>query len=246
MSEQTTPVLQMDKVTKVYASGQITLTALSDVDLTIRSHEMVAVIGASGSGKSTLMNLMGCLDTPSRGRYDFGGRDIAGLTPTELAILRNRSIGFVFQSFHLLPYATARENVEMPLLFAGQPARKRRERALEMLDKVGLSQRAEHLPTQLSGGEMQRVAVARALANDPKVILADEPTGNLDSRTGRGILDLFTRIWQDGGTIVLITHDMRLARNCSRILKLEDGRIVHDGREIPADEEAAAEAAGGV
>jgi putative ABC transport system ATP-binding protein len=157
-----------------------------------------------------------------------------------MADLRNRSIGFVFQSFHLLPYATAVENVEMPLLFAGVAARERRERALTMLERVGLAERAHHLPTQLSGGEMQRVAVARSLANNPKVILADEPTGNLDSRTGRGILDLFVKIWSDGGTIVLITHDLRLARSCSRILKIQDGRIVHDGADVPQDEEIAA------
>jgi putative ABC transport system ATP-binding protein len=244
MSEQAAPIIHMDKVTKVYDSGAIQVAALSDIDLAIRPHEMVAVIGSSGSGKSTLMNMMGCLDTPSSGLYQFGGRDVARLSPTEMAELRNRSIGFVFQSFHLLPYATARENVEMPLLFAGTRGRERRQRALEMLDKVGLSARAEHLPTQLSGGEMQRVAVARALVNNPKVILADEPTGNLDSRTGRGIMDLFGKIWSDGGTIVIITHDLRLARNCSRILMLEDGRIVHDGSEVPADEERAAAAAG--
>jgi putative ABC transport system ATP-binding protein len=237
MSDNGTPVIKMDAVAKTYRSGAIEFEALRGIDLAIRAREMIAVIGASGSGKSTLMNLMGCLDTPSRGVYAFEGRDIAHMSAAELADLRNRAIGFVFQSFHLLPYATARENVEMPLLFGGVGSRRRRERALEMLDRVGLADRAEHLPTQLSGGEMQRVAVARALANDPKVILADEPTGNLDTRTGRGILDLFTRLWQDGGTIVLITHDLRLARSCSRILKLEDGRIVHDGRDLPVDEE---------
>jgi putative ABC transport system ATP-binding protein len=244
MSENGHPVIRMEAVGKTYRSGAIEFEALRGIDLTIRSREMVAVIGASGSGKSTLMNVMGCLDTPSRGTYAFGGRDIAQLTAAELADLRNRAIGFVFQSFHLLPYATARENVEMPLLFAGTPSRRRRERALEMLARVGLADRADHLPTQLSGGEMQRVAVARALANDPKVILADEPTGNLDTRTGRGILDLFGQLWQDGGTIVLITHDMRLARSCSRVLKLEDGRIVHDGADLPADDDLVTAAAG--
>ena len=231
------PVIRMVDVTKVYRSGPLEVEALRGIDLTIPSGEMLAVMGPSGSGKSTLMNVMGCLDTPSRGLYEFQSRDIARLRPTELADLRNRSIGFVFQSFHLLPYATARENVEMPLLFAGMSARKRRDRAQEMLERVGLGERAGHLPTQLSGGEMQRVAIARALANEPKVILADEPTGNLDSRTGRGILDLFVQIWRDGGTIVLITHDVRLARSCSRILQLEDGRIVSDGGDVPEDEE---------
>jgi putative ABC transport system ATP-binding protein len=229
-------LIQMSQVSKVYRSGPIELAALRSIDLEIRPGEMVAVIGPSGSGKSTLMNLMGCLDTPSGGVYDFQGRDVASLTPTELADLRNRSIGFVFQSFHLLPYATACENVEMPLLFGGVPSRARRARALELLDRVGLAGRAQHLPMQLSGGEMQRVAVARALANEPRVILADEPTGNLDSRTGMGILELFAGIWRGGGTIVLITHDMRLARTCSRILKIEDGRIVHDGAALPSEE----------
>jgi putative ABC transport system ATP-binding protein len=227
----------MKKISKVYSSGSIELEALRGIDLAIRSGEMVAIIGPSGSGKSTLMNLMGCLDMPTDGSYEFDGHDVARMTAGEVAELRNRSIGFVFQSFHLLPYATARENVEMPLLFAGTSARKRRERALEMLERVGLADWAEHLPTQLSGGEMQRVAVARALANEPKVILADEPTGNLDSRTGRGILELFVSLWKQGGTIVLITHDLRHARLASRILKLEDGRIVHDGADVPVEEE---------
>jgi putative ABC transport system ATP-binding protein len=232
-------VIRMEGVRKVYRTGAIELAALRSIDLHVRTGEMVAVIGPSGSGKSTLMNLMGCLDTPTDGVYEFGGHDVLRMTPTELADLRNRSIGFVFQAFHLLPYATACENVEMPLLFAGMPARKRRERALDKLAQVGLADRAQHLPTQLSGGEMQRVAVARALANEPRVILADEPTGNLDSRTGLGILDLFAAIWRSGGTIVLITHDLRLARTCSRIVKIEDGTIVHDGTDLPPDEVAA-------
>lgn len=240
MNENQSPIISMRKVSKTYHSGAISFEALREVDLMISAREMVAVIGPSGSGKSTLMNLMGCLDTPSSGTYEFGGRDVSRLKSAELAELRNRSIGFVFQSFHLLPYATAVENVEMPLLFAGASARARRDKAMKMLARVGLAERAHHLPTQLSGGEMQRVAVARSLANDPKVILADEPTGNLDSRTGRGILDLFLKIWDEGGTIVLITHDLRLARSCSRILKIQDGRIVHDGSDVPADDEIAA------
>jgi putative ABC transport system ATP-binding protein len=183
------------------------------------------------------MNLMGCLDTPSRGLYEFEGKDIMLLSSEELADLRNRSLGFVFQSFHLLPYATARENVEMPLLFAGMSSRARRDRATEMLRRVGLGERSEHLPTQLSGGEMQRVAIARALANRPNVILADEPTGNLDTTTGRGILDLFVQLWREGVTVVLITHDLRLARLASRVLKIQDGRIVYDGTDVPAEDD---------
>ena len=237
MSDTNGRVMHMKEISKVYSSGSIELAALRGIDLTIHSGEMVAIIGPSGSGKSTLMNLMGCLDMQTDGCYEFDGNDVARMTAGEVAELRNRSIGFVFQSFHLLPYATARENVEMPLLFAGISARKRRERALEMLDRVGLADWAEHLPTQLSGGEMQRVAVARALANEPKVILADEPTGNLDSRTGRGILELFAELWKQGGTIILITHDLRHARLASRVLKLEDGRIVHDGTDVPVEDE---------
>jgi len=236
MTTQSNTMILMDGVRKVYKSGTVELEALRSVSLTIGRGELVAIIGPSGSGKSTLMNLMGCLDVPSSGTYEFDGRNVSRLSPSELADLRNRSVGFVFQSFHLLPYATARENVEMPLLFAGLPAARRRERALEMLHKVGLADRADHLPTQLSGGEMQRVAVARALANRPAVILADEPTGNLDSRTGRGILQLFHQLHRDGVTVVLITHDLRLAATCSRILKIQDGRIVHDGAEVPPDE----------
>jgi putative ABC transport system ATP-binding protein len=235
-------VISMRSVSRVYKTGTVEVEALKGIDLSIRHGEMLAVIGPSGSGKSTLMNLMGCLDVPSGGRYEFDGRDVAALSPEQLADLRNRSIGFVFQSFHLLPHATARENVEMPLLFAGLPPRQRRERAREMLERVGLGDRAEHLPTQLSGGEMQRVAVARALANHPEVILADEPTGNLDTGTGRGILGLFHQLWRDGVTVVLITHDLGLARSCPRILKIQDGRITHDGSDVPrADENSSDE-----
>ncbi len=238
-SDPASAIIRMENVSKTYRSGPIELEALKGIDLTICGGEMVAVIGPSGSGKSTLMNLMGCLDTPTKGVYEFAGRDVVRLTAEEMADLRNRSIGFVFQSFHLLPYATARENVEMPLLFAGMPARARRERAVEMLRRVGLGERVEHLPTQLSGGEMQRVAVARALANRPRVILADEPTGNLDTRTGRGILELFVGLWREGVTIVLITHDLVLARLASRVLMIQDGRIVHDGAGVPQQEEPA-------
>ena len=229
------PIIRMENVSRTYRSGSIETLALQDVSLEVGAGEMAAVIGPSGSGKSTLMNLMGCLDVPTTGRYAFGGREVNGLSGEEMADLRNRSIGFVFQSFHLLPYATARENVEMPLLFGGMPAKERRERALEMLERVGLGPRAGHLPTQLSGGEMQRVAVARALANRPRVVLADEPTGNLDSRSGRAIIELFRQLWGEGVTIIIITHDLALARRCPRILKIQDGRIVHDGADVPPE-----------
>jgi putative ABC transport system ATP-binding protein len=231
-------VIHMTGVRKLYKSGQVELEALRGIDLKIRQGEMLAIIGPSGSGKSTLMNLMGCLDVPSQGLYEFRGRDVSKLKLEALADLRNHDIGFVFQAFHLLPHATARENVEMPLLFAGLPSRKRAALAREVLGRVGLGDRVDHLPTQLSGGEMQRVAVARALANNPKVILADEPTGNLDSRTGTGILALFHKLHKEGVTIVLITHDLRLARTCPRILKLADGLVVFDGPEVPKDDES--------
>ena len=234
-SSDETPVISMAGVTKVYRSGTVETTALRGIDLRIQPGEFLAVIGPSGSGKSTLMNLMGCLDVQTAGRYDFDGHDVAKLSAEATADLRNRSIGFVFQSFHLLPHATARENVEMPLLFAGMGARSRKERALEMLARVGLAERADHLPSQISGGEMQRVAIARALANRPKVILADEPTGNLDTRTGRGIIELFLRLNEEKVTVVLITHDMQLASQASRIVKIQDGRVVHDGAEVPEE-----------
>jgi ABC-type lipoprotein export system ATPase subunit len=235
MSEH--PIILMERVARVYKSGSVETPALREVSIRLAAGEMAAIIGPSGSGKSTLMNLMGCLDVPTRGLYEFDGREVGKLSSEEMAELRNRSIGFVFQSFHLLPHATARENVEMPLLFGGMAAKPRRERAMEMLERVGLGSRASHLPTQLSGGEMQRVAVARALANRPRVILADEPTGNLDSRSGRGIIELFRELWNEGVTVVLITHDLGLARVCPRILKIQDGRIVHDGSDVPVDDE---------
>lgn len=236
MSDPAPPVVMMSGISRVYRSGPVEVAAVRNLDFRAAEGELAAIIGPSGSGKSTLMNLIGCLDLPTAGTYEFDGCDIAEFPHERLADLRNRSIGFVFQSFHLLPHATAGENVEMPLLFAGVPARKRRERAMEMLERVGLAERAGHFPSQLSGGEMQRVAIARALANNPRLILADEPTGNLDSRTGRGILDLFMKLWQSGTTIILITHDLGLARVCPRIVKMEDGLIVHDGSELPMEE----------
>jgi ABC-type lipoprotein export system ATPase subunit len=239
MSEN--PIILMERVSRIYKSGSVETPALREVNITFTPGEMAAIIGPSGSGKSTLMNLMGCLDVPTSGRYEFDGREVGKLTSEEMADLRNRSIGFVFQSFHLLPHATARENVEMPLLFGGMPAKARRDRAMEMLERVGLGVRAGHLPTQLSGGEMQRVAIARALANRPRVILADEPTGNLDTRSGRGIIETFRELWREGVTVILITHDLGLARVCPRILKIQDGRIVHDGADVPTDEEGADE-----
>ena len=191
--------------------------------------EFVAIVGPSGSGKSTLMNLIGCLDTPSDGTYRLAGEDVSGLSRDDLADIRNRRVGFVFQNFNLLPQITAYENVEMPLLFGGVPPKKRKERVEELLTKVGLADRMDHKPTELSGGQMQRVAIARALAMNPDILLADEPTGNLDTSSGGDVMGLFTELWQQGRTLVVITHDMTLARRAGRVVEVRDGRIIKDG-----------------
>jgi putative ABC transport system ATP-binding protein len=221
-------IIRMENIRKVYDTGKVKVEALKGIDLTIAKGEFVAVVGPSGSGKSTLMNLVGCLDTPSSGTFHLSGEAVAGLTRDQLADVRNRRVGFVFQNFNLLPQISALENVEMPLLFGGVPPKKRKARAEELLGKVGLADRMEHKPTELSGGQMQRVAVARALAMSPDLLLADEPTGNLDSSSGTDIMGLFTELWSQGSTLIVITHDMTLARRASRIVKIHDGRIVED------------------
>jgi putative ABC transport system ATP-binding protein len=218
----------MNEIRKVYDAASVKVEALKGVSLTIKRGEFVAIVGPSGSGKSTLMNLLGCLDTPTSGSYRLAGEPVAGLSRDALADVRNRRVGFVFQAFNLLPQITALENVEMPMLFGGVPPRERRERAAALLGKVGLGDRLEHRPTELSGGQMQRVAVARALAMTPDMLLADEPTGNLDSTSGGDIMSLFTELWSAGGTVVVITHDASLARRASRIVEIHDGRILKD------------------
>lgn len=215
-------------LTKHYRLGTQDVPALTDISISISRGEFVAIMGASGSGKSTLMNQLGCLDTPTSGSYVLEGVDVAKLSSDELADLRNRKIGFCFQSFNLLPRATALANVELPLLYAGLDRAKRRERASAVLDQVGLADRAHHLPTQLSGGQQQRVAIARALVNRPALILADEPTGTLDSRTGLEILALFERLNRSGITIILVTHDQNVASFTKRIVSLRDGFLVDD------------------
>jgi putative ABC transport system ATP-binding protein len=222
-------IIHMDGIRKVYDTGKVKVEALKGIDLTVERGEFVAVVGPSGSGKSTLMNLIGCLDTPTSGRYSLGREDVSKFTRDELADVRNRRVGFVFQGFNLLPQISAYENVELPLLFGGVPPKKRRERTEELLFRVGLGDRMEHKPTELSGGQMQRVAIARALAMNPDVVLADEPTGNLDTTAGGDIMSLFTELWQQGSTLVVITHDMTLARRASRIVEIRDGQIVRDG-----------------
>jgi putative ABC transport system ATP-binding protein len=223
-------MIEMRGIRKVYSTGRVEVEALKGVDLDVDRQEYVAVVGPSGSGKSTLMNLLGCLDTPSSGAYRLSGESVAGLDRNRLAEIRNRHVGFVFQNFNLLPYASALENVELPLLFAGVPTKQRRERAMAMLEKVDLADRMDHRPTELSGGQMQRVAVARALVNRPTMVLADEPTGNLDSTSGRGIVGLFQELHATGQTIVMITHDMALAQLASRVVQIRDGEIVDDRR----------------
>jgi putative ABC transport system ATP-binding protein len=219
-------MIDMREIKKIYSTGRIEVEALRGVDLIVGANEFVSIMGPSGSGKSTLMNLMGCLDTPSSGEYFLDGEKVESLGPNELAEIRNKKVGFVFQNFNLLPYATAFENVEMPLIFGGVPTKKRKQRAMELLQRVGLGDRSDHKPTELSGGEMQRVAIARALANQPRLILADEPTGNLDSASGAEIIELFEELGRQGHTIVVITHDKEIARRTHRIIKLKDGMVV--------------------
>jgi len=221
-------VIEIEGVTKLYKMGDETIHALCGVALSIHRNEYLAIMGPSGSGKSTLMNMLGCLDTPTGGRYDFNGKNVAQMDDDELAEIRNREIGFVFQTFNLLPRSDALHNVELPLIYAGIHKHERRERALRALDHVGLSQRVHHKPNELSGGQRQRVAIARALVNNPSIILADEPTGNLDSRTGEEIMALFEDLYSQGNTIIVVTHEEDIARHARRIVRLRDGLIESD------------------
>jgi putative ABC transport system ATP-binding protein len=222
----------MKLVTKVYRTGAVEFAALKQINLGVEKGQMVAVVGPSGSGKSTLMNIIGCLDVPTSGVYQLEGENVNRLSANQLADIRNRKIGFVFQAFNLLPYATAYENVEVPLLFARVNAKGRRERVVRMLEQVGLGEKLGNKPTEMSGGEMQRVAIARALANDPEIILADEPTGNLDTKSGEGIVKIFHDLHALGKTVLIITHDLNLARKAQRIVKLKDGMIETDEQAV--------------
>jgi putative ABC transport system ATP-binding protein len=222
-------LIELVDIHREYEVGGETVHALAGVSTGIAKGEWVAIIGQSGSGKSTLMNVIGCLDTPTRGRYHLNGRDVAGLTDDELAAIRNREIGFIFQNFQLLPRETALANVELPLVYRGLPAKERHRRAVEALERVRLANRMTHKPTELSGGQRQRVAIARALAAEPSLLLADEPTGNLDSTTGEEIIRLFSELHQQGHTIVLVTHEPKLAARCPRAIRLSDGKVVGDG-----------------
>ena len=221
-------MIEIEGVTKLYQMGAETIHALCGVSLRIHRNEYLAIMGPSGSGKSTLMNMLGCLDTPTAGRYEFAGKHVAGMSDDELADIRNREIGFVFQSFNLLPRSDALHNVELPLIYAGVPPAERHTRARAALEIVGLGNRIHHKPNELSGGQRQRVAIARALVNRPSIILADEPTGALDSKTGVEIMDLFELLYEKGNTLILVTHEEDIARHARRILRLRDGLIESD------------------
>jgi putative ABC transport system ATP-binding protein len=229
------PPIVVEDVEKLYRMGDVEVRALRGVSLTVEPGSFTAIMGASGSGKSTLMNILGCLDRPTSGRYLLDGRDVSGLDANELAEVRNRSLGFVFQNFSLLARTSALENVELPLIYAGVPARRRHEAALRALARVGLADRSDHTPNQLSGGQQQRVAIARALVNEPRILLADEPTGALDSRTSIEILALIQALGASGITVVLVTHEPDIAAFAERVIVVKDGKILSDERQTPAE-----------
>jgi putative ABC transport system ATP-binding protein len=221
-------VIQIENLTRVYQMGETEVRALAGVSLEVQRNEYIAIMGPSGSGKSTLMNMIGCLDTPSSGEYVLNGNRVSQMNDSDLAEVRNREIGFVFQTFNLLPRTSCLANVELPLIYAGVKASDRKERALEVLDKVGLGDRVDHKPNELSGGQRQRVAIARALVNSPSILLADEPTGNLDTKTGDEIMLLFEELYRAGNTIILVTHENDIANYARRIVRLRDGLVEKD------------------
>jgi putative ABC transport system ATP-binding protein len=226
-------LLEMKDIVKVYSTGDVELRALDGVSLTIQEREFVAIMGQSGSGKSTLMNIVGCLDRPTSGTYELAGKLVSSMSKDELADIRSHFLGFVFQQFNLLARTSAIENVELPLVYAGAPSRERRAKAIKALERVGLGKRLEHHPNQLSGGQQQRVAIARAIINSPKVVLADEPTGALDSRTGVEVMALFQELSDAGITIIVVTHEPDIAEYASRVIAMKDGLVVSDQRQTP-------------
>jgi putative ABC transport system ATP-binding protein len=232
-------LVELVDVSKVYRTGDVELRALDHVSVTIERGEFVAIMGSSGSGKSTMMNILGCLDRPTEGVYRLAGREVSRMNRNELAEVRNQVLGFVFQSFNLLSRTSALENVELPLMYAGLSSKERHRRALAALERVGLGQRVEHKPNQLSGGQQQRVAIARAIVNEPQAILADEPTGNLDSKTSIEVMALFQELGRAGITVALVTHEPDIAEFASRVVVVKDGRIVSDARQAPKDARAA-------
>ncbi len=221
-------LIRVKGITKIYEVGVQIIEAVAGVDVEIEKNEYVSIMGPSGSGKSTLMNILGCLDTPTAGEYYLNGAEVSNLDDDQLAHIRNREIGFVFQTFNLLPRANALQNVELPLVYAGITAREREKIAMEALESVGLVDRATHRPNELSGGQRQRVAIARALVNKPSIILADEPTGNLDSKTGEELMGVFNKIHESGNTIIMVTHEESVAKHSKRIIRLRDGKIESD------------------
>ncbi len=237
----TTPLIEFKNLYKIYKMGDTIVRAVDGISMKIYKGEFVAIIGQSGSGKSTCMNIIGCLDVPTSGEYFLGGKNVGRMNDNELAEIRNKTVGFIFQQYNLLPKLNVQENVEVSMLYAGIPKKERRERSLAVLRRVGLAEKLNNRPNQLSGGQQQRVSIARALAGQPSVILADEPTGALDSRTGREVLTLLQQLHREGNTIVLITHDPLIAQEAERIIRLSDGKIIDDG---PADGHARALAGG--
>jgi putative ABC transport system ATP-binding protein len=227
------PLIRLEEVVKTYQMGDVAVHALRGVSVDVARGEFTAVMGASGSGKSTLMNILGCLDRPTSGRYLLDGKEVSGFSTERLAEIRNRTIGFVFQSFNLLARTSALENVELPLLYSGTPRAERHERAAEALARVGLADRSDHLPNQMSGGQQQRVAIARALVTNPPLLLADEPTGNLDSRTSIEVMALFQDLGRTGITVLLVTHEPDIAQHAARIIVMRDGRVLSDQRQEP-------------
>ncbi len=225
-------MIRVEKLNKYYINGEMKLHALKDVNFHIKAGEFTAIMGSSGSGKSTMMNILGCLDRNSQGKYILDGIDVSLAKESELCRIRNAKIGFVFQAFNLLPKLTAQENVELPLIYAGVPKAEREKRAAEVLKKVGLSERMHHKPNELSGGQRQRVAIARAIVNNPAIILADEPTGNLDSISEEEIMKLFQELNRQGKTIVIVSHEPEVAKYCKRIIVFKDGRIIKDGESV--------------
>lgn len=225
-------VIRLEKIVKNYVLGKVVIPALTGLDLVVKQNEYVALMGSSGSGKSTLMNILGCLDTPTSGKYYLDGQDVSNLNDNQLAEIRNKRIGFVFQTFNLLPRLDAIENCELPLIYAGVSSKERRERAKEVLSRVGLADRMDHKPNELSGGQRQRVAIARALICKPSIILADEPTGNLDSRTSEEIMAIFESIHASGNTVILVTHEEDIAGYARRIIRLKDGKIFNDDTKV--------------
>lgn len=237
-------LIEMHDIYKIYHMGDTTINALDGISLAIDRGEFVAIVGQSGSGKSTCMNIIGCLDVATRGRYILNGKDISHYTDDELAEVRNKMLGFIFQQYNLIPKLSVLENVELPLLYGGLSDKEQHDRAMKALERVGLADKAKNLPSQLSGGQQQRVSIARALAGDPSVILADEPTGALDSRTGRDVMQFLRKLNEEGNTIVLITHDNSIAAQAKRIVRITDGRIVYDGPVLGDKIVAAQESAG--